>query len=624
MLRKLIIDRSNEVFKYYFNAEKATDDSTKKPIIDNLSKINVFIGPNNSGKSRFIRELFKQFSKENFNDNDLDYPICKFKQFQNRVEQLLQTKYSQKEINDKLDFKSIGNELYAKKHSNILSTLSDDFDSPKPKSFHEKVEKFIAGEKEKSVFLATYVPVLRSIKKISKSNTDSPLHQRTWDDYFKEKQILYSKFAGFSGERIFNITEDYLLSHFDDREIIRDIERFFSEFFFEGKRVSFIPRKKLDTKDKDGKSIENQNQDLFVRIEEEEFPIQELGDGIQTLIILTFPLFLRKNENHLLFIEEPEQNLHPGLQRIFIEALCDERFKNTQVFLTTHSTHFLDITLEKPGNISIFNFKKDFPEEDKSTPNFEIRNVHWPDNPILGELGIRNSSVFLANCTIWVEGITDRLYINKYLKIYLETERDQLIEKYDKPPQFIEDLHYSFVEYSGSNISHWEFSNNDETEDRMKAPSISNKIFLIADADYYKEEGKYKIPNAKSNRNEKLKKILDNSFCLLKVREIENTLKKETVSKFVNEKEKPNGFNLDDISDEDYKKGKIGENINASLNKTNNGKKKKIEDYQKYISDNKVGFFNNIEKYIENKGDLSEEAERLCEKLVVFIYEHNK
>ena len=36
----------------------------------------------------------------------------------------------------------------------------------------------------------------------------------------------------------------------------------------------------------------------------------------------------------------------------------------------------------------------------------------------MDSLGVRNSSVFLANSTIWIEGITDRLYLKKYMEVY--------------------------------------------------------------------------------------------------------------------------------------------------------------------------------------------------------------
>ena len=136
--------------------------------------------------------------------------------------------------------------------------------------------------------------------------------------------------------------------------------------FFDGKSVEITASVKEDGK-----------QDvLSIKIgDEHEKPIYELGDGIQSIIILTFYLFLHKNENLLVFIEEPEQYLHPGLQRKLIETfLYEEGFENFHFFFTTHSNHFLDITLDF-NNISIFTIKKELDNSDneEKKPSFHYR-----------------------------------------------------------------------------------------------------------------------------------------------------------------------------------------------------------------------------------------------------------
>src|ERR1041384_4416314 len=102
--------------------------------------------------------------------------------------------------------------------------------------------------------------------------------------------------------------------------------------------------------------------------------------------------------------------------------------------------------------MSIFTFRKRF---DDSTHNekqaeFEIENVSSGDTSCLELLGVRNSSVFLSNFTIWVEGITDRRYPAHYLKLHVDHLRGTDTSVKD----FREDLHYSFVEYGGANITH--------------------------------------------------------------------------------------------------------------------------------------------------------------------------
>ena len=137
---------------------------------------------------------------------------------------------------------------------------------------------------------------------------------------------------------------------------------------------------------------------------------------------MTMPLFLNKGKNLLVFIEEPEQLLHPGLQRKLIETLLNEKgFEKFQYYITTHSNHFLDTTFDF-SKISIYSLRKKFQDEanEEEIANFSIENLSSGDKSSLELLGVRNSSVFLSNCTIWVEGITDRMYFKHYLALYMK------------------------------------------------------------------------------------------------------------------------------------------------------------------------------------------------------------
>jgi hypothetical protein len=84
---------------------------------------------------------------------------------------------------------------------------------------------------------------------------------------------------------------------------------------------------------------------------------------------------------------------------------------------------------------------------------------------------VRNSSIFLSNCTIWIEGICDRLYINKFLEI---SQEYKLGDRYDID-RLKEDLHFSYIEYGGANIVHYSFD-NEKNRKKIKASQISSKI----------------------------------------------------------------------------------------------------------------------------------------------------
>lgn len=264
---------------------------------------------------------------------------------------------------------------------------------------------------------------------------------------------------------------------------------------------------------------ENDEGVVHIKIgEEKQFPIYDLGDGIQNLIIMTFKVFT-ESESCLFFIEEPDLFMHPGMQRIFIEFLISA--KKHQFFLTTHSNHILDMSLDHKG-ISIFHFNK---STDQGTTSFRVENVSNDKKRLLKDLGVLNSSVFLSNSTIWLEGITDRLYIMSFMKKYLEYLKSKNDENFIKFSSYKEDLHYSFVEYQGSTLTHWAFSDG-ENSDKIRADFVCANAFLLADGDIAR----------KGNRANELKQSLGERFFLLPVKEIENTLPVECVAAHVAKK----------------------------------------------------------------------------------------
>jgi hypothetical protein len=163
----------------------------------------------------------------------------------------------------------------------------------------------------------------------------------------------------------------------------------------------------------------------------------------------------------------------------------------------------LDLTITGNDDISIFVFERER-EASEVKSKSKIREVSHTDLKILHELGVHNSSVFLANCSIWVEGITDRMYVKAYLQALLEYKNEA--------NRWKEDRHYSFFEYAGSNIVHYDFDNEKESE-LINAKFLANNVMLIADADM-----------GKDTKHDKFKEQLGNNYIKLKVREIENLL----------------------------------------------------------------------------------------------------
>lgn len=158
-------------------------------------------------------------------------------------------------------------------------------------------------------------------------------------------------------------------------------------------------------------------------------------------------------------IEEPEIHIHPCLQRILIKRIKEiTAEKSIQIFISTHSTIFLE-----PGiwdNIGVRLYEAD---------GYGVRDF-TRSAAFLSAMGLRPSEIFQTNGVIWIEGVSDRIYIRHWLKLYCE-------EKGLNAP--IENVHYVFVPYGGAMLKHY----SAESSDTIQALMINKNSIFIADRD---------------------------------------------------------------------------------------------------------------------------------------------
>jgi predicted ATP-dependent endonuclease of OLD family len=302
--------------------------------------------------------------------------------------------------------------------------------------------------------------------------------------------------------------------------------------------------------------------------------------------------------------------MHPGLQRLFLETLMKDEFKSFQYFITTHSNHFLDITLDF-DNISIYTVNKHYNESDVRD-SFSIELAANSDIRILDLIGARSSSVFLSNCTIWVEGITDRLYLKNFLSIY----QDSLIDNAEINSAFKEDYNYSFVEYSGGNIVHWSFTDEDAV-DKIRSSKISNKIIVIADKDNTDEN----VNSAKARRLNELSRALGDNFIVVNGKEIENILNPNIIISTVQQLQKRGKeieFDKDDILFEKYQDKGLGEFVENNFKNLS----------RKFKADSgtilpKLDFCKTAVNNMKSMDDLSDAGKEIARRIYEFIYRSN-
>ncbi len=606
-----------------------TNDNHK---FTNLSLVNLFIGSNNSGKSRFLRELFiqeeykyktKSFTGNIYLDHLKKIHPAFIEIFEEGVAQVGETSKDifEKYLKMSLEyFSTATKEVYIKILADLETTqrLTTNFimdggahgvSREQKKYIIENLKKFgdraidefkkLKDKSEVKNTMSYYIPIIRGMRPLG--NTADNLYQdRTISDYFNKNQdnSLNSKHHSvFTGLELYKTLKVKLLGEPEDRDAVREYEKFLSHNFFDSKVITLIPK-------------EGEN-NVYVKIgNEKQLPLFNLGDGLQNLIIITFNMFMEK-ERCLFFIEEPDLCMHPGLQRSFIETISN--LNHHQYFITTHSNHFLDMTLDF-SDISVYLFRKNIEE---SGPKFSINLVSSRDHNLLQDLGVRNSSVFLTNATIWVEGITDRLYLKAYMRKYIDENFKEQSDREDNSiTKLKEDFHYTFVEYQGSNLKHWSFNPDDKEDERIKASFMCGHPILIADGD---------IKN-KGDRLSSYEEMLGEKLVVLDCKEIENLLPQEVLKELVKTKFQKYGKDVNSIDYGKYSKSKkgLGNYLDKLLKQEKDGSvfstKSGTIQYKGIFCNNAINIMSNP----DFNWSLNDELTKLCKLIFDHIMEYNK
>lgn len=247
-------------------------------------------------------------------------------------------------------------------------------------------------------------------------------------------------------------------------------------------------------------------------------PISKMGSGIQTVLLVLINLLLvpiiedKKIQDFIFAFEELENNLHPSLQkRLFSYILKFQEETNAIFFLTTHSNVVIDL-FSRQESAQILHIIND-------TVNSTVSLVEsaFQKFAIIEDLGNKASDILQSNGIIWVEGPSDRNYINKWIELI--------------KPTYIEGVHYTILQYGGKLLSNLSAKTEYIDNELIPILRINRNAYVVIDKDAKSIDTKI------NSTKERVKsEIGEGKFWITDGKEIENYLTKETLEKWVAEK----------------------------------------------------------------------------------------
>lgn len=213
----------------------------------------------------------------------------------------------------------------------------------------------------------------------------------------------------------------------------------------------------------------------------DQWRISTMGSGVREALMVVFECIagqvdVLNRQPTCLFLEEPENNLHPRAQRNLAKFIKDRAVNvdSDYCFISTHSPVFLrELAYLDCSSVTLVT------KDATSAYTRPVEN-HFDHQHAIEVLGASPVDLMMAAGVIWVEGPSDVIYLRKWIQLYCEAEahiNPQLSEIH-------EGSSFVFAFTGGTNLYH-HTTDPDQVEKLVKVQAINRNFFFLMDSDLY-------------------------------------------------------------------------------------------------------------------------------------------